>query len=160
LGRSYRIEVVPSPDGIHGPVDELAEAIDDDTALVTLSHTVFKTSYTYDMAAITRLAHAAGALTLWDLSHAAGSVLVDLNSAKADLAVGCTYKYLNGGPGAPAFLYVRSDLQDVLQNPMQGWMGQASMFDFGLNYEAAPGIQRFLTGTAPNDVSKRHRARR
>ncbi len=96
-----------------------------------------------------RLAHKAGALTLWDLSHAAGSVLVDLNDAAADLAVGCTYKYLNGGPGAPAFLYVRRDLQETLQNPIQGWMGQAGMFDFGLDYEAAPGIQRFLTGTAP-----------
>ena len=120
-----------------------------DTALVTLSHTVFKTSYTYDMATITRLAHDAGALTLWDLSHAAGSVLVDLNDAKADLAVGCTYKYLNGGPGSPAFLYVRSDLQETLQNPMQGWMGQTGMFDFGLDYRPAPGLQRFLTGTPP-----------
>ena len=149
LGPSYHIEVVPSPDGIHGPVDGLATAIDEDTALVTLSHTVFKTSYTYDMAIVTRLAHDAGAMTLWDLSHAAGSVWVDLNGAKADLAVGCTYKYLNGGPGAPAFLYVRSDLQETLQNPMQGWMGQTGMFDFGLDYQPAPGLQRFLTGTAP-----------
>ena len=149
LGPDYTIEVVPSSDGIHGPVNGLAAAIDEDTALVTLSHTVFKTSYTYDMTDITRLAHDAGALTLWDLSHAAGSVLVDLNDAKADLAVGCTYKYLNGGPGAPAFLYVRSDLQETLQNPMQGWMGQTGMFDFGLDYQPAPGLQRFLTGTAP-----------
>ena len=149
LGPDYHIEVVPSPDGIHGPVDALAAAIDGETALVTLSHTVFKTSYTYDMATITRMAHDAGALTLWDLSHAAGSVLVDLNDARADLAVGCTYKYLNGGPGAPAFLYVRRDLQETLQNPMQGWMGQTGMFDFGLDYQPAPGLQRFLTGTPP-----------
>lgn len=144
-----RLEVIPSPDGIHGPVEALAQAIDEETALVSLTHTVFKSAYTYDMAAITRLAHQVGALTLWDLSHAAGSVAVDLNGSGADLAVGCTYKYLNGGPGSPAFLYVRHDLQGGLSNPVQGWMGQANMFDFGLDYAPAPGIQRFLTGTPP-----------
>lgn len=149
LGPDYRIEVVPSPDGIHGPVDGLAAAMDDDTALVTLSHTVFKSAYTYDMAAVTAAAHAAGALTLWDLSHSAGSVDVVLDAAQADLAVGCTYKYLNGGPGAPAFLYVRRDLQATLANPLQGWMGQANMFDFRLDYAPAPGLQHFLTGTPP-----------
>jgi kynureninase len=148
-GPAYRLVVVPSPDGIHGPVDALAAAVDEETALVCLSHTVFKSAYTYDMAAITGLAHAAGARVLWDLSHAAGSVPVDLNGSGADLAVGCTYKYLNGGPGAPAFLYVRRDLQERLHNPLQGWMGQARMFDFGLEYAAAPGLQRFLTGTPP-----------
>jgi len=147
VDRPLRLEVVSAADGIHGPVDGLAAAIDDDTALVTLSHTVFKSSYTYDMARINRLAHDAGALTLWDLSHAAGSVLVDLNGSDADLAVGCTYKYLNGGPGSPAFLYVREGLQGELRNPIQGWMGQANMFDFGLAYAPAPGLQSFLTGT-------------
>ena len=145
----YRVEIVPSPDGVHGSPAGLAAAIDEETALVALSHTVFKSAYMYDMAAVTRLAHRAGALTLWDLSHAAGSVAVELNAAGADLAVGCTYKYLNGGPGAPAFLYIRDDLQEVLENPLQGWMGQANMFDFELTYRAAPGLQRFLTGTAP-----------
>ena len=101
------------------------------------------------MAALTALAHAAGALTLWDLSHSAGAVDVDLNGARADLAVGCTYKYLNGGPGAPAFLYVRRDLQATLANPLQGWMGQADMFNFDLAYAPAPGLQHFLTGTPP-----------
>ena len=149
LGPAYHVEIVPSPDGIHGPVAGLAAAIDADTALVTLSHTVFKSAYTYDMAAITALAHDAGAYVLWDLSHAAGSVLCDLNGANADLAVGCTYKYLNGGPGAPAFLYVRQELQDQLANPLAGWMGQADMFNFGLNYEPTPGLQHFLTGTPP-----------
>lgn len=149
LGPDYHVEVVPSPDGIHGPVEGLAAAIDADTALVTLSHTVFKSAYTYDMAAITDLAHGAGAYVLWDLSHAAGSVLCDLNGANADLAVGCTYKYLNGGPGAPAFLYVRQELQDQLANPLAGWMGQANMFNFGLSYEPTPGLQHFLTGTPP-----------
>jgi kynureninase len=149
LGPAYHVEVVPSPDGIHGPVAGLAAAIDADTALVTLSHTVFKSAYTYDMAAITALAHNAGAYVLWDLSHAAGSVQCDLTGANADLAVGCTYKYLNGGPGAPAFLYVRQELQDKLANPIAGWMGQANMFNFGLNYEPTPGLQHFLTGTPP-----------
>lgn len=149
LGPGYRVEVVPSRDGIHGPMDALAAALDSDTALVTLSHTVFKSAYTYDMAALTAQAHAAGALVLWDLSHAAGAVPVDLNGANADLAVGCTYKYLNGGPGAPAFLYVRRDLQDVLVNPLQGWMGQADMFNFDLAYTPAPGLRRFLSGTPP-----------
>jgi kynureninase len=149
LGPDYHVEVVPSPDGIHGPVAGLARAIDDNTALVTLSHTVFKSAYTYDMAAITEVAHCKGALVLWDLSHAAGSVEVNLQRAHTDLAIGCTYKYLNGGPGAPAFLYVRQDLQELLRNPIQGWMGQANMFNFGLEYERAPGLPHFLTGTPP-----------
>ena len=145
--RPLTIQVIPSPDDIHGPVDALAAAIDDDTALVTLTHTVFKSAYVYDMAAVTKLAHDAGALMLWDLSHSAGSVVVELNKANADLAVGCTYKYLNSGPGAPAFLYVRQDLQAELGNPVSGWIGQKDMFDFGLDYQAAEGVSRFLTGT-------------
>ncbi len=146
-GGEHRLRVVPSPDGIHGPVEALAAALDEDTALLTLSHTVFKSGYTYDMAALTERAHAVGALVLWDLSHSAGSVVVDLNGAAADLAVGCTYKYLNGGPGAPAFLYVRRDLQPALDNPISGWIGQRDPFDFALDYAPAAGIQRFLTGT-------------
>ncbi len=149
LGRGHRLEVVPSPDGIHGPVDGLTAALDADTALLTLSHTVFKSSYTYDMAQITQRAHAAGALMLWDLSHSTGSVPVDLHAAGADLAIGCGYKYLNGGPGAPAFLYIRRDLQEALHNPISGWMGQANLFAFGLDYTPAPGLRRFLTGTPP-----------
>lgn len=149
LGSEYHVEVVPSPDGIHGPVDRLAQAIDEETALLALSHTVFKSAYTYDMAAMTELAHCKGALALWDLSHAAGSVAVNLGRAHTDLAIGCTYKYLNGGPGAPAFLYVRRDLQELLRNPIQGWMGQAQMFNFGLDYERAAGLPHFLTGTPP-----------
>ncbi len=148
-GGGYRVRVIPSADGIHGPADALAAAMDEDTALVTLSHTVFKSGYQYDMAAVTVAAQRAGALTLWDLSHSAGSVLVDLNSAAADLAVGCTYKYLNSGPGAPAFLYVRRDLQDALANPISGWIGQHDPFDFALDYAPAAGIRRFLTGTPP-----------
>jgi kynureninase len=144
-----RLEIVPSLDGVHGPVEGLATAVTADAALLTLSHVVFKSGYLYDMTAVTQLAHAAGALVLWDLSHAAGAVPIDLNSSGADMAVGCTYKYLNGGPGAPAFLYVRRDLQEKLGNPISGWMGQANPFAFGLDYAAAPGLRRFLTGTPP-----------
>ena len=149
LGNGRCLEIVPSPDGVHGPVDGLATAVTADAALLTLSHVVFKSGYLYDMTAVTQLAHAAGALVLWDLSHAAGAVPIDLNGSGVDMAVGCTYKYLNGGPGAPAFLYVRRDLQEKLGNPISGWMGQAQPFAFGLDYAAAPGLRRFLTGTPP-----------
>jgi kynureninase len=143
------VRVVPSADGIYGPVEALTAALGDDTALLALSHTVFKSGYTYDMAALTAAAHRAGALALWDLSHSAGAVAVDLNGAAADLAVGCTYKYLNGGPGAPAFLFVRRGLQEALGNPISGWIGRRDPFDFALDYAPAPGIGRFLTGTPP-----------
>ena len=136
LGGRHTLQLLRSPDGIHGPVDALQQALADDVALLTLSHTVFKSGYTYDMAAVTQQAHDAGALVLWDLSHSAGSVPIDLNAANADLAVGCTYKYLNGGPGAPAFLYIRRDLQEQLANPIAGWMSQANLFDFGLDTQA------------------------
>lgn len=149
LGKQHRLEVLPSPDDIHGPVAALQAQLDDQVALVTLSHTVFKSGYMYDMAAITAAAHAAGALVLWDLSHSVGSVPVDLHAAQADLAIGCTYKYLNGGPGAPAFLYIRQDWQERLSNPISGWMGQKELFNFTLDYQPAPGLRRFLTGTPP-----------
>jgi kynureninase len=152
LGGRHRIDLVPSPDGVHGPVEAIKARLDHDTALLTLSHTVFKSGYTYDMAALSAAARDAGALTIWDLSHAVGSVPVDLAAAGADMAVGCCYKYLNGGPGAPAFLYVRRELQEQLRNPIAGWMGQRDLFAFGLEYEPAPGIRRFLSGT-PSVVS-------
>jgi kynureninase len=149
LDRECRIEMVSSEDGIHGPVDAIIDAIDEDTALVTLTQTVFKSSYNYDVEAITAAAHAKGALVLWDLSHSVGAVPIRLNDWNVDLAVGCSYKYLNGGPGAPAFLYVREDLQNQLDNPISGWMGQKNLFDFTLDYEPEPGIRHFLTGTPP-----------
>jgi kynureninase len=127
----------------------LESAINDDTALVTLSHVVFKSGFIYDMRRITDLAHAKGALVLWDLSHSVGSVPIDLDDCDVDLAIGCTYKYLNGGPGSPAFLYVNKKIQEKLSSPIWGWWGQTKPFDFGLDYEAAPGLQRFLTGTQP-----------
>jgi kynureninase len=101
------------------------------------------------MRRITDLAHAKGALVLWDLSHSVGSVPLHLDDCNADLAIGCTYKYLNGGPGAPAFLYVNKKIQDQLTSPIWGWWGQNKPFDFGLDYEPAPGAQRFLVGTQP-----------
>lgn len=149
LERGHRLNIIPSEDDIHGPVDALEDKLDENTALLTLSHTVFKSGYVYDMAALTAAAHAVGALTLWDLSHSVGSVPVDLNGAGVDLAVGCTYKYLNGGPGAPAFLYIRRDLQDKLVNPLPGWMGKDNLFDFSLTYEPVSGLRSFLTGTPP-----------
>jgi len=146
-GPEYELVVVPSSDGINGPLDALAAAVDEQTALVTLSLTTFKSSYTYDMAAVTGIAHEAGALMLWDTSHAVGALPINLSDAGADLAIGCSYKYVNGGPGSPAYLYVRQDLQEQLRNPVSGWMGQRDAFDFGLRYQPAAGIRRFLTGT-------------
>jgi len=142
------LQIVES-DGINGPIDKLAEAIDDNTALVSLSHTVFKSGYLYDLTEITRVAHEAGALVLWDCSHSVGAVPIDLPTANVDLAVGCTYKYLNGGPGSPAWLYVRSDLQNQLSNPITAWWGHSQPFEFGLDFEAISGIRRFHTGTMP-----------
>ena len=149
LDKQHWLDVLPSPDGIHGPVAEIQARLDSQTALLTLSHTVYKSGYIYDMTAITASAHAAGALMLWDLSHSVGSVPVDLHKAQVDLAVGCSYKYLNGGPGAPAFLYIRRDLQDVLHNPIAGWMGQRDLFNFELEYRPMKGLRHFLTGTYP-----------
>jgi kynureninase len=116
-------------------------------ALVTLSHVNYRSAAIADLSAITDLAHDAGALVLWDLSHSAGSIPVDLDESGVDLAVGCTYKYLNGGPGAPAFLYVRRDLQGELRNPIQGWFGQADQFEMGEGFRPRPGIAGWLTGT-------------
>ncbi|MEK7311860.1 MAG: kynureninase [Chloroflexota bacterium] len=146
-GHDCRLEVVRSTDGRTVPTDALAAAIDSDTALVTLTHTAFKSGFVYDMPAVTEMAHRAGALMLWDLSHSAGAMPLAMNECGVDLAVGCTYKYLNGGPGAPAFLYVRRDLQERLLSPIWGWFGQKAQFDLKLDYEPGPGIQRFLAGT-------------
>ncbi len=125
----------------------LAEALGDDTALLLLTHLHYKTAARFDMAAWTKRAHDAGALMCWDLSHSAGAVAVDLHAAGADLAVGCGYKYLNGGPGAPAFLYVAKRWQERLANPLSGWMGHAAPFDFVDDYRPAAGMKRWLTGT-------------
>ncbi len=148
FGEGTRLVVVES-DGVNGPLDGLAEAIDDDTALVSLSHTAFKSGYTYDMSQVTALAHRAGAIALWDTSHSVGAVPVELAASGADLAVGCTYKYLNGGPGSPAFLYVRRHLQESLKNPITAWWGHADPFAFEPGFRPVDGIRRFHTGTMP-----------
>lgn len=126
---------------------ELAEALDDATAVLLLTHVHYKTGERFDMTAWTARAQAAGALMLWDLSHSVGAVPIDLTGAGADLAVGCTYKYLNGGPGAPAFLYVARRWQEALATPLSGWMGHAAPFAFEDAYRPAPGMKRWLAGT-------------
>jgi len=149
LGSGHEIALAYSADGIHGPVETILSLLDHNTALLTLSHVTFKSGFLYDMKALTAAAHAVGALTIWDLSHSVGAVPIDLNGSGVDLAVGCCYKYLNGGPGAPAFLYIRRDLQERLINPISGWMGQRDLFNFDLDYAPTAGLRRFLTGTPP-----------
>ena len=139
------------PDPVDGPTaDDVATALDahrGDVNLVTLSHVNYRSAAIADLPAITTLAHEAGALALWDLSHSAGAIPVELAAARVDLAVGCTYKYLNGGPGAPAWLYIRADLQGELHNPIQGWFGQADQFEMGQGFRPRPRIAGWLTGT-------------
>jgi kynureninase len=135
-------------DPVDGPQPgDVAEVLDEEVAIVALSHVNYRSAAIAGMAEITRLAHDAGALALWDLSHSAGAVPVELEASGADLAVGCTYKYLNAGPGAPAFLYVRAALQEELRNPIQGWFGRRDQFAMGQGYEPAPGIASWLAGT-------------
>jgi kynureninase len=129
------------------PTHELLEAVDEGTACLALTHVNYRTGEFYDLEAITRKAHDKGALVLWDLSHSAGAMPLDLNRAGADFAVGCGYKFLNGGPGAPAYLFVAEALQDKVQPVLAGWMGHARPFDFADEYEPAPGIGRNLCGT-------------
>jgi kynureninase len=128
---------------------QVAAAVGPATALVVFSHVAYRSAHLADAPAITRIAHAAGALVLWDVSHSAGSVEVALDAWGADLAVGCTYKYLNGGPGSPAFGYVRAAHQDVLQQPIWGWLGRADPFAMGPGYEPAAGLTSVVSGTPP-----------
>ncbi|WP_374497018.1 kynureninase [Vogesella indigofera] len=127
----------------------LEAALDDDVAVLLLSHVNYRTGAMYDMAATNELAHRHGALTIWDLAHAAGAVPLALNAADADFAVGCTYKYLNGGPGAPAFIWVAPRHQGRFWQPLSGWWGHAQPFEMRSDYQPAGGIRRFLSGTQP-----------
>jgi kynureninase len=149
FGEGYELVVVSSRDGMTIDTGDLKEKIDGNTALVSLSHVAFKSAFRYNMKEITALVHEKGAMMLWDLSHSIGAVPGELNESNADLAVGCTYKYLNGGPGSPAFLYVRKDLLEKLSSPIWGWFGEKNPFDFALEYRPGEGISRFLAGTPP-----------
>ena len=134
--------------------EDLVAHLTNDVALLMLTHVNYRSGRIHDMAELTRIAHAAGALTVWDLAHSAGAVPVDLHGANADFAVGCGYKYLNGGPGAPAFVWVhprhtaRMD-REGLRQPLSGWLGHAAPFEFSPTYRPATGIERFVCGTPP-----------
>ncbi|GGD22901.1 kynureninase [Aureimonas glaciei] len=140
LARGHELRLADS-------ADELPGLIDDSVAVLMLTHVNYRSGLVHDMAALTQAAHDAGALTVWDLAHSAGALPVDLAGADADFAVGCGYKYLNGGPGAPAFLYVAPRHQAEARQPLSGWFGHAAPFRFEPGYAPAPGIDRFLTGT-------------
>jgi len=149
IGKGHRLELMRSDDKITVSNAELEKLITDDTALVSLSHVSFKSAFMYDMKRVTELAHSKSAYILWDLCHAVGAVPIDLNGAGADFAVGCTYKYLNGGPGATAFMYIRKDLQEKLVSPIWGWWADSDPFSFNNQFKPAAGIKRFLAGSVP-----------
>lgn len=142
LQQGYALRLVNSP-------DELPQAIDQDVAVVMLTHVNYKTGYMYDMRALTALSHECGALSLWDLAHSAGAVPIDLHAAGADYAIGCTYKYLNGGPGSQAFVWVHPALVDLVRQPLSGWFGHTRQFAMEANYAPSAGILRYLCGTQP-----------
>ncbi|MBK5409560.1 kynureninase [Pseudomonas sp. TH34] len=142
LQQGYSLRLVNSP-------DELPQAIDQDTAVVMLTHVNYKTGYMYEMQAQTALSHECGALAIWDLAHSAGAVPIDLHQAGADYAIGCTYKYLNGGPGSQAFVWVNPALVDVVTQPLSGWFGHTRQFAMESRYAPSQGIARYLCGTQP-----------
>ncbi|MDZ7844229.1 MAG: kynureninase [Anaerolineales bacterium] len=147
LGDHHQLQLIPSKDGLTINTSLLQSTIQAKPTLTALTHVSFKSGFMYDMKKITRLVHQAGGVSLWDLSHSAGAVPLQLNRWEVDLAVGCTYKYLNGGPGSPAFLYVRKDLQEELIPPLWGWIGTKNPFEFNLDFEPAEGINRFNVST-------------
>ena len=147
--RGGRLRLIDDHGAASPDVQALSRALDAGVGLVSLSHIDYRSSAVADMATITAAAHDAGALALWDLSHSVGVYPVDLGGAGADLGVGCTYKYLNGGPGSPGFLYVARALQDRIRQPIHGWFGHADQFAFSPEYQPALGIARFAVGTPP-----------
>ena len=147
LGKAHQLKLIQSADTITIDDEAVKNAITNDTALVALTQVAFKSGFMYDIKKVTELAHQAGALVLWDLCHSVGAVPLELNAWGVDLAVGCTYKYLNGGPGSPAFLYVRKDLQNQLRPPIWGWFADQSPFAFNLDFTPVEGINRFQIST-------------
>ncbi|MBS1248934.1 MAG: Kynureninase [Chloroflexi bacterium] len=147
LAAGHELELIPSRDTISIQREDVEATLGEDTALLALTHVAFKSAFMYDMEHITKLAHQAGGLALWDLSHSVGAVPLKLNAWDVDLAVGCTYKYLNGGPGSPAFLYVRRELQEQLMQPIWGWFATKAPFDFNLDFTPAEGMSRFQIST-------------
>jgi kynureninase len=145
--RGLQLVWIPTDPASGVTAEQVAEVVDERTALVLFSHVAYRSGWLADVAAISRVAHDAGALTLWDLCHSVGSVPIELDAWGVDLAVGCTYKYLNGGPGAPAFAYQRSGLR--LRQPIWGWMGHRAAFEMGPGFEPAPGVRSLLSGTPP-----------
>ena len=141
LGRGHELRLAAPED--------VAGALDESVAVLMLTEIDYRTGRRHDMGRLTEAAHAAGALTIWDLAHSAGALPIDLDAATADFAVGCTYKYLNAGPGAPAFIYVASEHIDRVQPALSGWLGHASPFAFDLDYRSGPGIERMRVGTPP-----------
>lgn len=149
---TYVSELAHSKDGIGVDYGDLFEKIDRDTAVVVLSYVSFRSAFMYDMKRVTEYAREKGALVIWDLSHATGAVEIDLGNAGADMAIGCTYKYLNGGPGSPAFMYVSKRIQDKLVSPIWAWLGEHNPFEFSLDYRPSSGARKYMTGT-PNILS-------
>ena len=142
LQDGYKLRLIDSP-------EELEGALGNDVAVTMLTHVHYKSGYMYDMATVSALAHKYGALAIWDLAHSVGAVPVDLHASGADYAIGCTYKYLNGGPGSPAFVWVAPTLRERFWQPLSGWWGHARPFAMELRYDANAGIGRFLCGAQP-----------
>jgi kynureninase len=149
LGKGHSLRLMKSSDGISVGDEEIRDCLTNETALVSLSYVSFRSAFMYDMKKVTELAHSQGAFILWDLCHAVGAVPVRLNDANADFAVGCTYKYLNGGPGSTSFLYIRKDLQERLVSPIWGWWADSDPFRFSNTFRRSEGMKGFLAGSVP-----------
>lgn len=142
INQGYKLQLIDQP-------EDLPQYLDEQTAVVVLSHVNYRTGYLHDMAAVNQQAHAQGALIIWDLCHSIGAVPIDLNGSNSDFAIGCTYKYLNGGPGSPAMLWVHSRYQTAFNQPLSGWWGHAQPFAMDVSYTPADNVRRYLCGTQP-----------
>lgn len=142
INQGYKLQLIDQP-------EDLPQYLDEQTVVVVLSHVNYRTGYLHDMAAVNQAAHAQGALIIWDLCHSIGAVPIDLNGSNSDFAIGCTYKYLNGGPGSPAMLWVHSRYQTAFNQPLSGWWGHAKPFAMDVSYTPADNVRRYLCGTQP-----------